>query len=249
MRFNFQKSKARKRLLKIKKNLVAKTRYFNRRVIATGLYLAAALGMAFAIGVSVGEYSLNKRLAAQADSLTHNASKPDSPQSSAVPSTVKSTSNSIDSYTVAPGMPRYIIIPKLGVKARVLAVGLTKDGAVGTPNNVYDTAWYNGSAKPGQPGAALIDGHVSRWTTHGVFYNLAKLQPGDSLQIELGSGQLINYQVVKTQTYSADQVDMAAALSPATDGTSGLSLITCSGSVTPGTSEFSQRTVVFTQQK
>jgi len=150
---------------------------------------------------------------------------------------------------VAPGMPRYIIIPKLSVKARVLSVGLTKDGAVGTPTNVYDTAWYNGSAKPGQAGASLIDGHVSSWTTHGIFYGLYNLQPGDNFSIELGNGSQLNYRVVKSATYSADSVDMAAVLSPIDPSAPGLNLITCSGTVLPGTSEFNKRIVIFATQE
>jgi LPXTG-site transpeptidase (sortase) family protein len=248
MRFDFQKLNLKKRGLKANKNLVGRTRFLNRRVIATALYLASALGMAFAIGVSVGEYSLNKRLAAQADVIARHSSQPGSPQSSAAPSTVKPSTNLTDSYTVAPDMPRYIIIPKIGVKTRVLAVGLTKDGAVGTPNNVYDTAWYSGSAKPGQPGAALIDGHVAGWNTKGVFYNLTKLQGGDRFAVELGNGTQLSYRIVKTATYDATNVDMGAVLAPVDPSAPGLNLITCGGSVTPGTNEFDRRIVVFATQ-
>jgi LPXTG-site transpeptidase (sortase) family protein len=149
---------------------------------------------------------------------------------------------------VAPDLPRYIKIPKLGVNARILQAGVTSSGALGTPSNVYDAAWYTGSAKPGQPGATLIDGHVSSWTTHGVFYNLKKLVAGDTIQVQRGDGQILTYQVVKSQTYQDDKVDMQAAMTPVVAGQPGLNLITCTGQVKPGTSEFNQRIVVFTKQ-
>ena len=164
------------------------------------------------------------------------------------PSTVKPAPSQMDTYTVAPDLPRYLIIPKLTVKARVGAVGLTKAGAIGSPTNVYDTDWYNGSSKPGQPGVTLIDGHVSSWTTHGVFYSLDKLQAGDAIQIERGDGALLNYSVVKTQTYDADNIDMSAVLSPVDPTKSGLNLITCAGDVIKGTNEFNERIVIFASQ-
>jgi sortase (surface protein transpeptidase) len=94
----------------------------------------------------------------------------------------------------------------------------------------------------------LIDGHISSWTARGVFYGLKELKPGDALQIVRGDGVIFNYLVVKSQTYPASNVDMAAALTPVTPGTPGLNLISCSGDVIPGTSNFNERIVVFAAQ-
>jgi LPXTG-site transpeptidase (sortase) family protein len=163
------------------------------------------------------------------------------------PSTAKPTNTEINSYSVAPDLARYIKIPKLKVSARVLQTGLTKTGAIDTPLNVYDTAWYTSSAKPGQAGAVLIDGHVSSRSTKGVFYGLNKLAAGDRIQLERGDGAVLSYKVVKTQAYDADRVDMQAATQPITDRP-GLNLITCGGKVKPGTNQYNQRIVVFTEQ-
>ena len=204
-------------------------------------------GLVFVIGLTVSLQALqtNKKAAAQVSALSKQSRKPGG---TTVPSTVKPSSSTLNNYAVAPDLPRYLQISKLSVKARVLQVGVTASGALGTPGNVFDTAWYTGSAKPGQPGAALIDGHVSSWTTHGVFYGLKTLQAGDSVQIVRGDGAIINYRVVKTQIYDADNVDMQAAVTPITAGKAGLNLITCTGRVKPGTSEFNQRVIAFTEQ-
>jgi len=63
-----------------------------------------------------------------------------------------------------------------------------------------------------------------------------------------GDGTVLNYRVVKTQLYPADNVDMQAAITPVTAGKSGLNLITCAGQVKKGTSEFSKRVIVFAEQ-
>jgi sortase (surface protein transpeptidase) len=125
---------------------------------------------------------------------------------------------------------------------------VSKTGALETPANVYDTAWFNQSALPGQPGAMLIDGHVSSWTTHGVFYGLKTLVAGDTIEVQRGDGTDFMYKVVRTQVYSAFSVDMKAALAPIVAGRSGLNLITCTGEVIPGTNEFNQRVMVFAEQ-
>ncbi|HEY4963216.1 MAG TPA: class F sortase [Candidatus Saccharimonadales bacterium] len=185
----------------------------------------------------------------QATKLTavaNSASK--NPGQSDTPSTVPPSSKAVTNYVVAPTHPRYLIIPKLKVKSRVLSVGETSNGNLGTPSNIYDTAWYNESALPGQPGAVLIDGHVSSWTSHGVFYGLKTLAPGDMISIQTGAGTIYNYKVVKTVVYKTNAVDMNAAISPVVPSKPGLNLITCTGDVIPGTSRFNERMIVFTEQ-
>ena len=211
--------------------------------VQIALFCMALVIFAIGIVVSLQTVQTNRKAAAQVTSLSKHASG-----STSVPSTTKPKSQAVSNYTVAPDLPRYLKIPKLGVNARILQVGVTDSGALATPSNVYDTAWYTGSAKPGQPGAMLIDGHVSSWTTHGVFYGLKTLHAGDRIQIQRGDGKVFTYSVVKTQTYSDTNVDMEAAMRPITAGKPGLNLITCAGKVKPGTSEFNQRIIVFAQQ-
>ncbi len=170
-------------------------------------------------------------------------------QPSPAPATIKPSAAAVSSYTVPATHPRYLHIPKLAVDARVLPVFLTKDHAIGTPSNVFDTAWYTGSTLPGRPGATLIDGHVSSASTHGVFYNLKSLQPGDSLSIELGNGTSVTFRVVKIQTYPADSVDVNSLLTSIDKSKPGLNLITCAGVIVKGGNDFSQRVVVYATQQ
>jgi sortase (surface protein transpeptidase) len=216
------------------------------------LALMGMAGLVFIIGVTASLQTIltNHDAKAQVAALSKhvdNQAGADN-QNSPLPSTTKPSASAFSNYVVAPDLARYIKIPRLGVYARVMQVGATNSGALGTPSNVYDTAWYTGSAKPGQPGATLIDGHVSSWTTHGVFYGIKILVGGDIIQIIRGDGTVLQYQVVKTQVYSSDNVDMRAAIMPITAGKPGLNLITCTGKVKSGTSQFNQRVVVFAQQ-
>jgi sortase (surface protein transpeptidase) len=163
------------------------------------------------------------------------------------PSSTRPAAATIASYSVAPTLPKYIAIPAIDIgNTRIIQLGLTGSGQIATPDNIYDTGWYNGSVKPGQPGVMFIYGHVSSWTANGIFYNLKKLMPGENIVITQGDGQIYDYQVIETKVYPYNNVDTKAVLSPVNPNTPGLNLMTCTGQVIKGTSEFNERLVVFT---
>ncbi len=215
---------------------------------AKSLTALAVLLFLFGIGVGVTGLRTNSKVAAQVKHLqvASDTGSGNGTGNAAVPS--EGATPSVGSYQVAGDLARTITIPKLNVYARVLQVGVNSKNELGTPNNIYDTAWYTGSSKPGQPGATLIDGHVSGPTHNGVFYGLKTLQPGDKIQIARGDGTVLHYTVVTSKTYDADNVDMAAALTPITAGESGLNLITCTGKVNSTNNGFLSRLVVFASQ-
>jgi len=199
------------------------------------------------IAIGLNDWRINRANQKQVTAL--NKKTPSGTAATIIPSTVKPGADDINNYTVAPSMPRYLLISKLGVKARVKPLGVDSQNQLMVPTNVYDTGWYSASALPGQAGAMLIDGHVSSLSTHGVFYGLKDLAIGDEIQIQRGDGKMFTYRVVKTQAYNSASVDMAAATKPVTAGQPGLNLITCTGQIKPGTYLFNQRLVVFTEQE
>ncbi|HEU4967085.1 MAG TPA: class F sortase, partial [Candidatus Saccharimonadales bacterium] len=69
------------------------------------------------------------------------------------PSTTKPSQTAFEDYTVPALNPRYIYIPRLNITAIVRRLGTTPDNEIATPDNVYDAGWYQGSSRPGQPGA------------------------------------------------------------------------------------------------
>jgi LPXTG-site transpeptidase (sortase) family protein len=164
-----------------------------------------------------------------------------------MPSAAKPSPGSIANYTVAAGLPKYITIPAIGVRqTRIKPLGLIKNRTIATPDNLYDTGWYNGSAKPGERGAMFIYGHVSTWKANGIFFDLKKLKPGDRVTVERGDGKLFTYQVNRTAVYPASKVDMVTVLAPSEPGKPGLNLMTCSGTLLKNSNDFTERFVVFT---
>lgn len=170
-------------------------------------------------------------------------------QSAHAPSSKKLTAATVRAYTVPPANPKYIAIPAIGVpNTPIVKLGLLKDGQIATPDNIYETGWYDGSSLPGQSGAMFIYGHVSSWTADGIFYNLKKLTAGDMITITRGDNTVFTYKVMSTKVYPYNDVDMSQVLAPVVAGKPGLNLMTCTGQVIQGTSEFNERLVVFTTQ-
>ena len=152
-------------------------------------------------------------------------------------------------YTVPSDQPRYIRIPAINVNARVMSVGVNSRGNIDTPANLNDTAWYDGSAKPGQEGQVFIDGHTSFSSAiYAAFNDLPKLKEGDQITIERGDGQQINYHVTEIKTVDADNVDMGEALNPPEGAERGLTLMTCTGTFNYRTQTADKRLIVYAVQ-
>lgn len=221
-------------------------------LFANKVFLSVIIGLLLVTGTSVAYMGMrsNQKVEAQVVNLQEKVETVEKDEAVAadVPSETPPDNSARATYTVAPDLPRMIKIPKINVNARVLRVGVDGQNAIKAPSNIYDTGWYDGSAKPGEKGASLIDGHVHGIKSPGVFYNLKKLVPGDVIVIERGDGSLLNYKVVKSQVYKAAEVDMAAALASAEKDKNGLNLITCAGKINDK-NEYQDRLVIFAVQE
>ena len=158
------------------------------------------------------------------------------------------TDTAIDRYTVAGDLPRVLTIDSLGVRARVLPMSVNADGAMQAPVNIFDSGWYGASAKPGTPGATVIDAHASGATREGLFAYLDTLTIGDELSLERGDGQTFTYRVTHTETIPLNEVDMTKLLTPYGTATEGVNLITCTGSWLPDQKTYDHRVMVYTER-
>lgn len=205
-------------------------------VMAVMLFLSGSF-------VVIRGYNTNQEVEAQVQQVSAQID-----QGGGGPSDVSETppTEDINAYQVAPDMPRFIEIESLGVKARVRRMGVTTDNAIQAPSNVFDAGWYDGSAKPGQNGAAFIDGHVSGYTQNGVFYDIKNLEAGATVTVEMGNGDRFTYKVVGKEVFNADKVDMSKVLASAEPGKAGLNLMTCTGPFDSANEAYTERVVVYT---
>lgn len=226
----------------LKRSLVAKKFSKQKKGFNLKLQLLPAMaGVLFVIGLGVSIWTLktNRQTTAQVQAISqgvNNAQQgPDESQDN----------TPLSAYQVAPDMPRFIRISKIGVEARVKPVGVKKNNQLDSPANIHDTGWYNGSSKPGEAGAALIDAHVSGPTKPGVFKNLKQLQFGDVIEIEKGNGQKVRFAVASTKLFDTKTADMASMMLSADPNKPGLNLMTCAGQFDAKTNSYPQRLAVY----
>lgn len=236
-----------------KSRSVSRWRHVFRRHRGRALYGLA--GAVFVIGVMVAVQGAvaNRAVLDQAKVLASHAessttSEGDEAGTTSVPSEEKPKGNYLQTYAVAPQQPRILRIPSIGVEARIVSVGVSKTNEMKTPNTIYDVGWYNMSARPGESGAVVLNGHYAGPRSHGVFRTLQALKVGDQLSVERGDKLVVKYVVKQVETKPAKDIDMAKLMVPFESKTPGLNLITCGGDMNPKTFEFSSRTVVYAQQ-
>ena len=139
-------------------------------------------------------------------------------------------------------LPIRLRVPTLGVDSDVEYVELAADGAMDTPKDPVNVAWYQPGPKPGEAGNAIIAGHVDWGGRTAVFWGLRTLGPGDVIQVVAGDGVQYEFMVDWLKWYDAETalVDEVFGQSEATE----LTLITCGGSFDQHTRQYLSRLVV-----
>src|SRR5581483_4221664 len=134
-------------------------------------------------------------------------------------------------------------IPRIKVDADVITKGIGPDGSMEVPDNATDVAWYGFSARPGTGGNAVFSGHVD---FHGVgpavFWDLGKLDEGDTIEVALADGTTYDYAVAGKGVFEADNAPVDQIVGP-TDGDA-VTIITCTGTFNRSTHQYDKRLVV-----
>jgi len=100
--------------------------------------------------------------------------------------------------------PVRISIPALGIRSAVLPIGLAPDGSLAVPQPGPDqdrAAWFRNSPTPGQPGPAVIEGHVDTAAGASVFFRLGAVRPGDRISVWRRDGVEVVFTVDAVRDY------------------------------------------------
>jgi LPXTG-site transpeptidase (sortase) family protein len=139
--------------------------------------------------------------------------------------------------------PVSLTIPLIGVRTRLITLGLTSAGALQVPSSTSVAGWYTGSSRPGAIGPAVIVGHIDSLTAPGVFYRLSELTAGDMVYVKRADGTLVEFRVTSVQTYLKDRFPTEAVYGPVPDPE--LRLITCGGAFDAATGHYLSNIVVY----
>ena len=149
---------------------------------------------------------------------------------SAVPSLAATPAASGNTATSGAAVqPARLVIPRLGVTAPIENKGIDRHNQMEAPDRPFDVAWYPFTAKPGSGGNAVFAGHKDfAGVGPAVFWRLAELSAGDTIQVVGADQKQLTYRVTATSDYTLSTIPMGSVLSQA--GGDQLTLITCAGS-------------------
>jgi hypothetical protein len=149
---------------------------------------------------------------------------------------------SVRAYHALPE-PRFVRIPRIGVASSLDRLGRAPDGTVAAPSRWQVAGWYDGGPRPGEPGSAVILGHVDSTGGPAVFFRLRALRPGDEIYVGRADGSTVRFVVDRVAQYPkrwfpTDEV-YYPTLTPA------LRLVTCGGQFDLKTRHYLSNVIVF----
>jgi hypothetical protein len=139
--------------------------------------------------------------------------------------------------------PVGLTIPAIGVRTRLIRLGLTPAGALQVPATFSVAGWYDRSPRPGATGSAIIAGHIDSLAGPAVFYRLASLRRGDRAYVRRADGSIGVFRVTAVHMYPKDRFPTAAVYGPVPDPQ--LRLITCGGTFDPSLGSYLSNVVVY----
>ena len=140
-------------------------------------------------------------------------------------------------------IPVTIRIPSIEVEAPIVGLGLHEDGTIEVPERTEETGWWRGGPEPGEPGPAVILGHVDSRVGPAVFYRLRELDPGDEIHIDREDGTTVTYVVEASERHGKDVFPTDAVYGATEQPT--LRLVTCGGEFDYDVRSYEDNFIVF----
>jgi sortase (surface protein transpeptidase) len=149
---------------------------------------------------------------------------------------------SVRGYQATP-VPARVEIPRIGVASSLDRLGRASDGTVQEPTRWAVAGWYAPGPRPGDPGSAVILGHVNSKGGPAVFFRLRELRRGDPVIIRRADGSSVRFVVQRTEQHPKDRFPTDdvyyPTLSPA------LRLVTCGGRFDATVGRYRSNVIVF----
>jgi sortase family protein len=140
-------------------------------------------------------------------------------------------------------LPVRLEIPGIGVSTGLERLGRARDRTVEVPSDWDVAGWYAGGPRPGDPGSAVVLGHVDSRTGPAVFYRLDELRPGDRVEVVRADGSRAVFRVDRTEVYAKTRFPTAEVYYPTL--TPMLRLVTCGGPFDTASGHYRDNLIVF----
>jgi len=138
--------------------------------------------------------------------------------------------------------PVRVRIPAIGVRSTLARLGRASDGTVEVPKRWEQAGWYSGGFRPGQPGPAVLLGHVDSRNGPAVFFDLRRLRPGDTVLVDRADKSTARFRVTQVERYSKTRFPSDLVYFPTLEPS--LRLVTCGGSFDPASGHYRDNVIV-----
>jgi hypothetical protein len=142
--------------------------------------------------------------------------------------------------------PVRLRVPVLGVDSALQQLDRLPDGSVGVPDRPDVAGWYVGGPRPGQPGPAVILGHVDSRDGPGVFLKIARLTAGAVIHVDRADGSTASFHVIAVARVPKANFPTDLVYAPTLQPT--LRLVTCGGSFDHARRSYRDNVIVFAAQ-
>ena len=142
----------------------------------------------------------------------------------------------------SPATPIRLVIPPLGIRAKVLPIEVNKQNVLDPPGDVHEVGWWRRSVRPGADhGQTVLTGHTVH-TGGGVMNRLGSLKPGSVVRVVTPKGTMV-YRTTRVLTLTKAQLARRSQeLFGQRRTTNRLVLVTCTGWTGK---DYTSNTVVF----
>lgn len=143
-------------------------------------------------------------------------------------------------------LPVRIRIPQAGVDSELVRLGRMPDGTVAVPEDYGTAGWYEEGPRPGQPGPAVILGHVdSKKEGPAVFYDLVRLPMGTEVHVDRADGSTVTFRVTGRAQVPKVLFPTDLVYGPTLEAS--LRLVTCGGIFDRSTGNYLDNVIVYAE--
>jgi Sortase domain len=137
--------------------------------------------------------------------------------------------------------PVALVIPAIGVNARVVPEDLGPGGALDIPPP-QQVGWYDRGPAPDQSGTTMLAGHIDDNGVPGALLRLNDVQLGAAIRVTTASGRVAAYTVTRRQVLPQHELAYSGLLSQ--QGAPSLVLVSCGGAYDEATHLYLDNIVV-----
>lgn len=141
--------------------------------------------------------------------------------------------------------PVRLSISSLGVRADVVEVGRAADGRIEPPaeDPANSVGWYRLGPTPGEPGTAVLVGHVDTAHQAAVFHNLHEIGMGRIIEVLRENRRVATFRVDSVESFPKTAFPASRVLGH--DDVPRLVLVTCGGEWVGGETGYADNVIVF----